>query len=158
MKCAEALVDPRAATRKARGFTLIELMIVIAVLGAIIAAAIPSYRQYNMRANRSGAAQVMLNIQNREEAYLLDARAYTDVLGSSGLNIVQDGWTCSNTPATGCSNNFYTVTVTKPHPTLPAPSYLITATPIAGKYQVDDGNLTLTNTGTRLRSAGDGKW
>ncbi|MBI1943588.1 MAG: prepilin-type N-terminal cleavage/methylation domain-containing protein [Betaproteobacteria bacterium] len=156
MKCAEALVDPRTAVRRARGFTLIELMIVIAVLGAIIAAAIPSYRQYNMRANRSAAAQVMLNVQNREEAYLLDARAYTDVLGPSGLNIIQDGWTCSNTPATGCSNNFYTVTVAVVTGT--PPTYTVTATPIAGKYQVDDGNLTLTSSGTRSRSAGDGKW
>ncbi|MCI0436873.1 MAG: type IV pilin protein [Gemmatimonadetes bacterium] len=98
----------------------------------------------------------MLTIQNRQEQYLLDARAYTDVLGPSGLNIQQDGWTCSNTPATGCTNNFYRVVVAVTAGT--PPSYTITATPDSTKYQTADGNLTLTNTGVRSRSAGDGKW
>ena len=145
-----------ARARAACGFTLMELMIVIAILSVLVAVAIPSYRQYNMKANRSTAAQILLNISNRQEQYILDARAYTDVLGSSGLNIAQDGWTCSNTPATGCTNSFYraTVAVTAGTP----PTYTVTAVPDATKYQASDGTLTLTSAGVRTRSAGDLKW
>ena len=159
MKCKDAFLNVRSRGFAAGGFTLIELMIVVTVMAIIAAVAIPSYRNYNMRANRSQAAQVMLSIQNREEQYILDARAYSNILGSGtgGLNIAQDSWTCTASPSTaGCSNNFYTVTVALVAG--PPPTYTITAVPRAGSYQASDGTLTLTSVGTRSRSAGDGKW
>lgn len=157
MQCTQAFQNLRSRGAPARGFTLIELMIVVSVLALLAAIAIPSYQQYNKRANRSQAAQVMLTIQNREEQYILDARSYTDILGSGtgGLNISQDGWTCAASPSTaGCSNTFYDVTVTLDAG--PPIGYTILGT--AKNYQVDDGNLTLTSAGLRSRSAGDGKW
>ena len=144
------------ALARGRGFTLIELMIVAAILGIIAMVALPSYRQYNIKANRSQAAQMMLGIQSREEQYMLDARQYTNVLGSSGLNMVQEGWTCTPASATTWTHSFYTVSVSVTGST--PPSYTITATPVATSYQNGDGNLTLTNTGIRARTAGDGKW
>jgi type IV pilus assembly protein PilE len=146
----------RNARRVALGFTLIEVMMVVAVLGILSMIALPSYRDYLRRANRSAAQQLMLNISNRQEQYILDARAYTAVPGSAGLNIVQDGWTCSNTATTGCTNNFYAVT-TVVNATTP-PSYTITATPVSTSYQASDGTMTLDSSGARTRSAGDGKW
>ena len=93
-------------------------------------------------ANRSAAAQIMLSIANRQEQYLLDARAYTTALNSTGLNITQDGWTY---PATACTNNFYSVAVAIASG--PPPTYTITATPNASTYQSADGTLTLTSAG-----------
>lgn len=137
-----------------RGFTLIEMMVVAAIIAILSAIAYPSYRNYIIKGNRSAAQQIMLHIQNRQEMYLADARTYTDVLGSSGLNIAQDGWTCSNTATQGCSNANYRVTVTLSGTT--PPEFTITATAIDN--QVSDGNMTLTSAGARTRTAGDGKW
>ena len=139
------------------GFTLIELMVVVVVIAILAAVAIPSYRNYNVKANRSVAAQLMLNISNREEQYLLDARQYTNILGTSGLNITGEGWTCSNTATTGCTNNFYRVTVTVDTSVNPN-TYTITGAPISTTYQAADGSLTLNSVGVKSRSAGDGKW
>jgi type IV pilus assembly protein PilE len=146
----------KANKASSTGFSLIELMIVVTVVSILAAVAVPSYRQYNIKANRSQAAQLLLTISNREEQYLLDARLYIDILGSSGLNIKQDNWSCGGATSTTCTNAFYTVTVT---PTSgPPPSWSATAVPIAGSYQAADGTLTLSSDGTRTRSAGDLKW
>ncbi len=138
--------------RSARGFSLMELMIVVAIIGVLAGIAVPSYQEYNRKANRSSAQQVMLSIVQREEQYLLDARAYTAALNNTGLNIVQDGWTCS---AASCVNSFYTVTVAVTAGT--PPSYTVSAVPKPG-YQASDGTLTITSAGLRARSAGNGKW
>jgi len=140
----------------AGGFTLIEMMIVVAIIITLAAVAIPSYKNYNLRAHRSEAGQLLLAIQNREEQYILDARMYSNVLGSSGLNIASSGWTCTPATATTCTNPFYTVSVSVPSPQTTPPSYTISAVPQG--YQADDGTLTLNSDGTRARSAGDGKW
>ena len=134
----------------ARGFTLIELMITVAIIAILAAVAVPSYQQYNKRANRSQAAQMLLNIQNREEQYILDARRYTEALDGTGLNISQTGWACT---AASCVNQWYTVTVA-----VTMPTYVITALPNSSTYQFADGTLMLTNAGVKTRSAGDGKW
>lgn len=118
------------------GFTLIELMITVAVIAILAAIAYPSYTQYLVRANRSAAQQFLLDIANREEQYLLDARQYTNIPGSEtgGLNMT--------TPPE--VDRYYTIGITG------APSaYTITATPKAGTSQAGDGNLTLTNTGAK---------
>ena len=167
MKRKEAFLGPRASGFAAGGFTLIELMIVVTIMAIIAAVAVPSYRNYNKRANRSAAAQLLLNIQNREEQYVLDARSYLGNLGSGGLNIVSEGWTCTNDTAvpstSSCSNSFYVVSVTLSAG--PPISYSIAAVPKATTYQGgfgvaadSDGTLTLTGAGTRSRSAGDFKW
>ncbi len=152
MKSNVAFHELRTRPRDGRGFSLMELMIVVAIIGVLAGVAIPSYREYNKKANRSAAQQIILNIVQREEQYLLDARAYTAALNSTGLNIVQTGWTCT---AANCVNTFYTVTVAVVAGT--PPSYTVSAVPMAN-YQATDGTLTMTSAGVRTRSAGDGKW
>ena len=131
--------------REAVGFTLIELMVVVAVIGILAAVAYPSYTKHIKSANRAQAMQVMLKIASREEQYVLDARAYSATLtGSSsiGLKTTEDTFTCS---ATQCVNTNYTITVSASAG--PPPGYTVTAT--ATGSQTSDGNLTLDNLGTK---------
>src|SRR5687767_5787330 len=125
------------------GFTLIELMITVAVVAILASIALPSYRQYVVRANRSAVQQFMLDIANREEQYMLDARSYTATIGTGGLN--------TSTPADVTGK--YTVTVGAP--VANPPSFTVTATPVAGSIQAGDGTLTLNNLG--VKSPAD-KW
>ena len=133
--------------RRPAGFTLIELMITVAIMALIAAIAIPSYTGYMARARRSGAEQLMMQIVSKEQQYIVDARAYTATIGSGGLNIVsQDGWTCTAT----CTNGSYTVSVAVNNAATP-PTYTVTAAPVAGGTQATDGTLTVTNTGSKAR-------
>jgi len=77
-----------AAHRSRRnGFTLLELLITVAVVAILAAIALPSYSQYVIRANRAQAKQFLQDIANREEQYLLDQRSYTATIGSGGVGM-----------------------------------------------------------------------
>lgn len=125
------------------GFTLIELMIVVAIATIIAAIAYPSYVQYTIRASRSAAQSFMLNVANKQEQYMLDARQYTDDL--SVLDLV---------PPEEVSSR-YTVTIGGIAATPPA--YTITATAIGNQASKDTacGNLTLDQAGTKGESGTD---
>ncbi len=136
-----------------KGFTLIELMIVVAVIGILSAIAWPSYQNYVRRSERSKAQQLMLEISNKEQQYIVDARTYTDTVGTGGLNIANhEGWTCAAT----CTNARYTVSVALTAG--PPPGFTITAAPTT--LQANDGTMQLFSTGskTRLVSGVDKGW
>src|SRR3989442_15874938 len=135
----------RACT--AIGFTLIELMIVVAVISILAAVAYPSYMSYTARSRRSDAQQLMQEVALKQGQYILDARAYTASLGSGGLNISRSGWTC----ATTCDNASYSISVAVNPDTTTPPFYTISGAPVSGTSQANDGTLTLTHTGARQR-------
>lgn len=136
-----------------KGFSLIELMIAVAIIGILTVIAVPSYQSYVVKGNRAAAQAFMTDAANREKQYLLDARSYLSVAGNSGFAAL--GMTvpadvskhysiaiCINTDTTQCA------TAASP------PYFNITATPTSGQ-QSDDGALTLTSDGAKGPS---GKW
>jgi len=66
--------------KKRAGFTLIELMIAVAVIGILAAIAYPSYQDYIRRSKRASAKAVLSDLANRQQAYLNDKRAYATSL------------------------------------------------------------------------------
>jgi type IV pilus assembly protein PilE len=127
--------------KRQRGFTLIELMIVVAVMGILVAVAIPSYRSYIITANRNAAQAQMMDIANREQQYFLSNRVY-----ASETTLASNGYAL---PTEVSSNYSYVVTVGSGT----VPSYTITFTAI--NNQVSDGNLGLTSEGVKTPTA---KW
>jgi type IV pilus assembly protein PilE len=135
------------AMKEAKGFTLIELMITVVIVGILAAIAVPQYKQYVVRGNRAAAQAFLMDIANREKQYLLDARSYT-------ANWEQG----SGTPNLGMSppsdvSKYYTITACVDCTTGNPPSFRITATPKAGTSQASDGNLTLDDTGAKTHGA-----
>ena len=118
---------------RARGFSLIELMTVLVIIGVLAAVAWPSYQSYVMRSNRAAAQSFMMTIASRQEQYLLTNRSYSATI--AGLNLTQP-------PETIGRYNFDI-----PAGTFTPTSYVITAA--ATGNQLPDGNLTLSSNGTK---------
>ena len=81
--------------KKEEGFTLIELMIVIAIIGILAAIAIPQFSAYRTRSYNSSAQSDVRNIATAQEAYYVDNSTYTsDITGKlagSSYGYMQSG-------------------------------------------------------------------
>jgi len=65
-----------------KGFTLIELMIVIAIIGILAAIAIPQFSAYRQRSYNSAAQSDLKNATTAQEAYFVDEQTYASAIGS----------------------------------------------------------------------------
>lgn len=71
--------DSRASPRaRGRGITLLELLLVTVIVAILAAIAVPSYRSYVMRSQRTAATKALLAIQGAEEKFFLQHQRYTD--------------------------------------------------------------------------------
>lgn len=75
--------------RSTKGFTLIEVMIVVVIVAILATIAYPSYQQYVIRSNRAAAQAVMMDLANRQQQFLMANRAYASKtqLENSGFSL-----------------------------------------------------------------------
>jgi type IV pilus assembly protein PilE len=141
---------PRLAKPKdAKGFTLIELMIVVAIIALLSAIAVPSYTEYVRRSHRVAAKNALVAIAQRlEQNYtLMGSYAITQnpVVGGAPIPInnayLGTPWGLSQTPPSGISR--YSLTFQLPATAPSTTTYTLVATPMNAQIGDTCGALTL---------------
>jgi type IV pilus assembly protein PilE len=124
-----------------RGFTLIEAMIVVAMVAILMSVALPSYDSHIRRSSRGAAQAQLLELAAIQERIFLNSNAY-----ASSVSDAYTGNATGGLGATGAKSQDgrYTLSVT-----VSGASYTLTATPVAGTSQAADGTLTIDSTGQR---------
>jgi len=140
------------------GFTLIELMIVVILLGILAAFAFPQYRDYVIRSNRAVAKSMLLQVADRQEQFFTDRKTFADDMTDLGYpgatTFTVDRAVRSAAGASGGS--IYRITLSN----ATATTYTLTATPLNG--QTDDtecATMALNQAGQRTSTpAGGNCW
>jgi type IV pilus assembly protein PilE len=76
-----------ATLSSARGFTLIELIVVMVIAAVLAAIAIPNYSEYVVRSNRSAAQTFIADIASRQAQFFLDRRTYATTVAALNMTV-----------------------------------------------------------------------
>ena len=133
---------PYARTRSS-GFTLIELMIVVAMITILTVIALPSYQRHIVRASRQAAQEQLMELATLQEKIYLNSSAYSNSVSAAytGTSTGGLGLTSGKTADGKYSLAAENVTTN---------TFRLRATAVAGKSQVGDGDLTIDQSGQRL--------
>ncbi len=124
-----------------KGFTLIELMIVVAIIGVLAAIAYPSYQQYVIKTKRTDMMSEMHNIASEIESRKLAQGSYSAISAKVKADFAKAY------PTQGQA--LYDITITDPL----VSKWTITAEPRSGAQVKGDGNLTLNHQGVKCRAS-----
>lgn len=144
--------------RRQFGVTLIELMVVVAIIAIISAFAYPSYQRYVIKAKRTVAQNALLQIADRQQQFFMDNKRFTADLTDLGFladpHVVDDD---GNTTVAGDAQAVYSLSLSN----VTATTWTITAAPLNGQLTRDTycGSLSITQAGTKGKTgASDNCW
>ncbi len=120
------------------GFTLIEVMIVCAIIGILAAIVYPSYREFVLNSNRAEATQELVRFANLQEQLFVDTRAYTDDISELGVG--------ADASFTTQSGNYIISSV------IVNTSFTLTATAQGNQAKDDTACVTITITDTGAKA------
>lgn len=139
-------IPPRSGRR---GFTLIEVVIVVLIVGLLAAIAYPSYQSQVVKSRRSSAKAALMEAVNRQEQFILDHATYTIDMRQLGFAsdpaVTDDGYYMFDAAAGGCG------TIVR--------CYSLTANPVSGTSQASDPECTsfsVTSTGAQTATGSGG--
>jgi type IV pilus assembly protein PilE len=129
-------VTTQKATLQHRGFSLIDVLITVAIVGILAAIAYPSYQSVMRKSNRAAAESYLADVAQRQQQYLLDQRSYASTVSTLGV------------PTPASVTPYYTIAIVVAAG--PPPSFTASATPIGSQAGDLSGQpLTISNTGAK---------
>ena len=134
--------------KSSRGFTLIEVMIVVVIVAILAAIALPSYQQYVERSRRVDATETLLRMAALQERFFFQESNYSMDLDDLGGDLSPEGWydITIDTTTTGCDENSCS-------------RFIITATPVDPGPQANDtqcSSFTINQTLQQTAQTADG--
>jgi len=137
--------------KQQRGVTLLELMIVVVIVAIIASFAYPSYTQFVLRAKRTAATSMLLQIADRQQQFFMDNKRYAANLTRLGfaantVMIDEEGVIVPD----ASDDRIYNISVSASTAT----TYALTAAPqlVQASKDTKCGSLTLSNTGVKGHS------
>lgn len=148
-----------APPRRAAGVTLIELVIVLAILGIVATLSYASYTNYILKANRSVAKNALLDAATRQERFYASNRRYATSMSELGYLTSPTCFGKDGSPLTSCSaaGNIYSVRTENSCDGGPLPCFKVTATPFDTQASDPCGTFRIFSTNVRTPATG-GCW
>lgn len=145
---------------RSKGFTLIEVMVVVVIIGILATIAYPAYQKFTVQSRRTDGQIPLARLAAAQEKFYSECGHYARNIVSTST-----AQACGTSAASFANGNLpfntttektlYTISLVTPTVACPITNcYRLQAAPDSGKSQASDGTLTIDSQGNRLRTVG----